>query len=376
MNIGEYIDLNHLEQHIEDGMISRRFHPKWPLAILNYTQCAMGHTHGDETLRRCRGLIYDTQTMEIVARPMEAFFNVNDERYPETDIDQIMRLRGTYGVVLEITEKMDGSMGIIYQYENNPPEVATRGSFTSSQALWATEFLQRSNYVKPKLFTPIVEIIYPGNQIVVDYGSRTALVLVALIETETGEELTQRAQEFRLPEAPLEAVKLYYKSPAQCALENDHNREGYVFKLFLPSERTPWRFKAKFKEYKLVHRAIFGMNDRDVWESLKNGGTFDFTTFYQAGPGFNAWLDGQINYFVREYRKRRSLVEYLTWLTGTEMRGYSHKQAAEFYKERAGPLLLSACFAAHDGKDYKAAIWKTLRPKKAVGYKFIPEGTE
>ena len=380
MKIYDYLNMSSLFYALNGGLVTQRNHPRWPLAILNYTTKAMGKTHDNDTLRKCRGLIYDVETFEIVARPIQAFFNVNDERYPETSIERLQTLFHSavshHDVCLEITEKMDGSMGIIYQYKDNPPEVATRGSFTSEQAVWATLFVQSYDYVKPPLYTPIVEIIYPGNQIVVDYGDRKALVLIAMIETETGAELTHRAQPFRLPPAPLTVVPLYNKSPAQCALENFRNREGYVFKFFVHDKTIPLRFKAKFEDYRLAHRAMFGMNTRDVWELMK-AGTLDWSVFDSATDGFKKWLRDQVTTLQDEFEHCKQLVEMLVddvQHVGID-RDTTRKEVAEFLKSRAGNLF-SACFACYDGKDYQAAIWKTLRPARAVSYKEVKPEVE
>jgi hypothetical protein len=43
---------------------------------------------------------------------------------------------------------------------------------------------------------------------------------------------------------------------------------------------------------------------------------------------------------------------------------WTRKSSAEFFKAKAGDVI-GACFAALDGKDYEAVIWKTLRPVRA-----------
>ena len=391
--LDEHVDLMDMEVMIREGLISRRLHPKWPLAILNYTQLAMGKTQDNETLRRCRGLIYDHETMQVVARPMEAFFNVgtNHEASIQTLTDMARGARGGYpGAVMEITEKMDGSMGIIYQYKGNPPEVATRGSFTSEQAWWATAYLQRFKYATPKGYTPIVEIIYPGNQIVVDYCGEESLTLLALIDRDNGDEYDYEAMKRVATDCgmvphkfcdaeqashyPMQLVRLYSRTPAQCAAENIRNREGYVFKFFVPGYPIPRRFKVKFEDYRLAHRAMFGMNNRDVWELLKDGKPIDLALFETTTPDFKGWLQDQINYFTREFAERNTrvlaLVGEIRRREDTTTESWTRKGAAEFLRAQAGELF-SACFACYDGKDYQAAIWKTLRPARATTYKTL-----
>jgi len=43
--------------------------------------------------------------------------------------------------------------------------------------------------------------------------------------------------------------------------------------------KEPTRIKIKFEDYKLAHKAMFGMNDRDIWEQLKDGEEIDLELF-------------------------------------------------------------------------------------------------
>jgi RNA ligase len=87
---------------------------------------------------------------------------------------------------VRVFDKMDGSLGILYPTSQGMA-VATRGSFTSEQALKATEILHekypewaqitydwfRSNFDANWYevnYTDLVEIVYPENRIVVDYA--------------------------------------------------------------------------------------------------------------------------------------------------------------------------------------------------------------
>jgi len=117
-----------------------------------------------------RGLVIDAKTGEVVARPFDKFWNYGEVQ-PSGDI-------------VEITEKVDGSLGIGF-YHGGQWQICTRGSFESEQAVWATKFL-RENYdlcgVQTEI-TLLFEIIYPDNRIVVDYGDREDLVLLGIRNT-------------------------------------------------------------------------------------------------------------------------------------------------------------------------------------------------
>jgi len=383
MKIHDYIDMDELNRALERGLVSSRPHPRWPLSILNYTSAAMTKTHDNPTLRRCRGLIFDHVTREVVVRPMEAFFNINDTRYPETMLENMPRLQDAN---LEITEKRDGSLGVVYQYQNNPPEVATRGSFTSDQAKWATEYFQAHNEMACfRGVTPLVEIIYPENQIVVDYKDEQSLTLLTLIDNETGSEMTHGGLEVVAVAMGIPVVKLWNKSVAQCAAENEKNREGYVAK-FISRSGQVQRFKIKFEDYKLCHRAMFGMNNRDVWESLKDGKQIDLTSIAKVAPqGLVDWLMGEIAQFTVNFEYIKSTVIDLHGMAhrGVMNEDWKRKDVAAFFNRQCVSIhpsvdggrtipLAPVLFAAFDGKDYTKVIWKLLRPARAEGYRTAP----
>jgi RNA ligase len=385
MLLKDYVNLEDLDRAVKDGTVSCRPHSRWPLDIYNYTSEAMTKTHDDVTLRRCRGLIVDRETGEIVARPMEAFFNINDTRYPETMLDNLPL--NPLKTKIEITEKMDGSMGVIFQYKDNPPEVATRGSFDSEQAKWATAFLQALPYFQmPRYQTLLVEIIMSGNQIVVDYGKRESLVLFAVIYKETGEELTYEEMAFDNGRYfGLELVPLFTKTVAQCAEENDKNREGYVAK-FVSQQRgvsgPPLRIKIKFENYKLSHRAMFGMTNRDVWETLSQDKTIDVASLTPfTPPAFIDWLTGKIAYYTLMFKYIEQESIKLARIAGS--RGdWNRKAVAEFFKQQVLTqhpaestemiFLAPVLFSMYDFKDYAKVIWKMLRPSRA---EFFSQGT-
>jgi RNA ligase len=113
-----------------------------------------------------RGLVMNTSG-EIVARPFDKFWNYGEVQ--------------PTGEVIEITEKVDGSLAVIFHH-NGQWHVCTRGSFVSEQAIWAEKFLHENYDLRGVQTnnTLLCEIIYPDNQIVIDYGDREDLVLLGI----------------------------------------------------------------------------------------------------------------------------------------------------------------------------------------------------
>jgi putative RNA ligase len=160
------------------GYISVQQHPTAPLWIYNYTAKAQYDNMWNPATLTCRGLITD-DAGTIVARPFTKFFNLEQlECLPHEPF--------------EVYEKLDGSLGILYWLEDEPA-IATRGSFESRQVQVAIQLLRNYDLSALEREVPyLFEIIYPENRIVVDYGDRRELVLLARIDTPTGREYPVR----------------------------------------------------------------------------------------------------------------------------------------------------------------------------------------
>lgn len=142
------IDWNVIHEYRERGLLFLNKHPKYDLFILNYSPKVQFSGAWDSITRICRGLIVDKEGF-IKARPFEKFFNIEENKHIATK-------------EFEIYEKMDGSLGILFYYDiKDEWIIATRGSFSSDQAIEATKLLKKYNleYLN-KEFTYLFEIIY------------------------------------------------------------------------------------------------------------------------------------------------------------------------------------------------------------------------
>lgn len=233
---------------------------KGNLRIFNYTPHAQFEARWNFFEQISRGLILDAITGEVVARPFDKFFNWGEgERYSDAPIDTV-------------TEKLDGSLGILYR-DNGCYHIATRGSFESEQALWATEYLNKSYDLKglPDGLTLLFEIIYPDNRVVVDYQGKEDLVLLAARNRITGEYIPffdhlknlaevykfslPKTYQFNVPEQIVEAAQSL-----------NINSEGWVVE-FLDGQR----FKFKGEEYRKLHKLISGLSFKNTLECVANG---------------------------------------------------------------------------------------------------------
>jgi RNA ligase len=263
---------------------------------------------------------------------------------------------------------MDGSLGILYCYQGKW-SVATRGSFASEQADWATNWLNINQpyFVWPEGFTPLVEIIFPENQIVVKYDW-SGLILLAGVNIETGEEMTREVLEQLAKRNNFRLVDEFDKSIDACVSEDIENEEGYVVAWHRPGT-WPLRVKVKMETYCRLHRLLTQTNPVTVWEMLRDG--LDLTTVTTDVPAdFVAWIDSVESSLRKSYKEIEdaaltAMIEYQGEkdIASPEQRKQFALYAVE--KHSVTPIL----FAMLDGKSYFGIIWKMIKPKATDTFK-------
>lgn len=328
------LDWDKVNQQIQDGYISKQSHPTEPLTIYNYTQKAQYDWHWTPETMACRGLII-ADDGEIAARPFPKFFSIEqrgDEPLPSEPF--------------KVYEKVDGSLGILYSTKDGWA-IATRGSFISEQAQWATRHLQ-DKYIGVKFnpnYTYLFEIIYPGNQIVVNYGDFADLVMLAVIRKNDGMDMP-------LEDLGFPVVRLYdgVKDFAELAQYEEPNKEGFVIRF-----ESGLRVKAKFAEYKRLHRLLTGLSARGIWEALQHPEGLQLI-LDKVPDEFYAWVRATENQIKQAYSdiRERCLFDFSNFLdTG------DRKTTALYFKTCPYPAIL---FKMLDGQSYEKMIWKLIYP--------------
>ena len=243
--IGLKPNLAEIKDLVTQGLVRVSYHPEDPeLAIYTYTPKAQYMQEWTPQLLMCRGLIFRGE--ELIARPFPKFFNVQElESIP----------RGPW----RVAEKYDGSLGILYEFAPGDYRIATKGSFDSKQARWATEWWKKHGRNTPTLkgFTTLFEIIYPENRIVVDYGDRKTLMILAILENETGVTHWQKSSRHGISEP--EAI-------SRIISEERENHEGYVL-----TNEDGYRIKIKHAEYVRLHAIISDLSTYKIWEYVRTG---------------------------------------------------------------------------------------------------------
>lgn len=351
------VDQDELGEAIDDGLVSHR--PSGDgQTIFNYTDKAQ-RTSGAwdiDAVRKCRGLIVDDDTEQIVARPWEKFFNYGD---PQAKLgERAMDLR------VEVTDKLDGSLGILHRAPDGSPRVATRGSFHSEQAEWATNWL-RNRY--PQIgwdyrLTPLVEIIYPENRIVCDYKGFAGLRLLGFVSIEWGNYFGPLWHWITGVDNHLNPTQVFPYATLREALEAPPRKGAEGLCVRFPGNTI---VKIKQSDYVELHRIVTGLNGRSVWQRMYDGGTLD-ELLDEIPDELHDWTRTVWNHLLGQYDDLYSQIDSAYWWIH---RGDDHTQLRrdEFAKAVKAdfPDLAPFLFMRYDKSFTKldAAIMKHIRPQ-------------
>ena len=386
--------LTTLEKYYNDGLLHKQTHPTLDLTIWNYSPKVQYERLWDDITIQCRGLVTNSKG-EIIARPFKKFFNY-EEHKPEDIPNEHF----------EVYEKMDGSLGILFYYEyelsderryniwfnsnyetgmerffdpNNLPDfdnpyyeptpkikgewiMATRGSFTSPQAIKGGELLKKYKYkYLPTDYTYLFEIIYPENRIVVDYGTEEKLVLLGSIQTNTGREYNVHSEHYE--DLGFELVMKYKTWGEGYDLlkeEISNDREGYVIRF-----KNGFRMKIKGEEYKRLHKILTGISSRDIWGLLKDHKSFD-DIIKNVPDEFYGWVDKTAEDLIKQYEniEKKSLTDFARITKSCNI-----DDRKSFALEAVKCENSSILFSMLNKKDYRDMIWKIVYPTYSKPFK-------
>lgn len=259
--IDDIMDRGALERLVEEHYITQVLSPDACLVLYNYTAKATYDRVWTPETRACRGLIAEVNTGAVVARPFEKFSNVDEAGFPESALAALLARPGP----VEITDKLDGSMVAVWHYAGGW-HCSTRGSFTSTQAQAAQEWLLANadlTCAQPD-YTYIGEWCAPDNRVVLKYD-RPELCLIGARMAQGYDapyyEVAYWAHVLGLPAVP---------ALTDCDLETLVSRrplttgvEGWV-------ARWPdgFRVKIKTEDYLRLHRLISGFSAARVREAM------------------------------------------------------------------------------------------------------------
>jgi hypothetical protein len=338
-------DIEILNQYVTDGWVERNDHPSFPISIYNYSRKTQYEGKWDDITLKTRGLILDREG-NVIAKSFDKFFN-----YEELTMKDIPE-EG-----FEVFEKLDGSLGILFWYQGKWI-LASKGSFTSDQAIKGRQILNEKYNVEvlPKGYTTVVEIIYPENRIVCDYGYDELLVVLSMVSNASGKELDYESMMSFNDVSGIPVVKKYdgIKNYDELKSSIGSDREGYVIKF-----KNGFRMKIKGEEYVRLHRILTGFSNVSVWEYLKE--KKDFQELLNKVPDeFDLWVKETAKDLTIRYENIKK--EYI-WIYEHIMRVENAKDRKVFAEHSQRYSHPSILFKMLDEKDYSDYIWKIIRPE-------------
>jgi RNA ligase len=150
--------------------------------VINYN-VMMADTFDCDIRRECRGIIFDTESGEILRRPYHKFFNVNEREETQDNVVDLSRPHA-------ILEKLDGSMiapfvvndQLIWGTKMGATEVAEP---VEDFVLLHENYSQFARFLIRRGYTPIFEWCSRKQRIVLDY-KEDQLILTAIRDLTTG----------------------------------------------------------------------------------------------------------------------------------------------------------------------------------------------
>ena len=333
----EHIDL--LNEMVEKGYINVQTHPTLPLKVYKYSLSAQFEKVWNGATSKCRGLVLDND-FNVIGNCIEKFFNI--EELPLLGIE-------LPNLPFQVFDKVDGSCIEVFLYKGQLV-VCTLGSFESDQAKIATRLLydiysdQLKNFIEG--YTYIFELVVPENRIVLNYGQDEKLVHIVTRSNDDDSECFffpgfENVQRFDMT---LDKLMEEKKRP------DFVNKEGFVLRF-----SNGFRVKVKYEEYFRLHKIMTGVNEKFVWEFLKEGKPIPLDG---VPDEFFQYVEGVKNDLLQQYMKIDMMATEVysnIYVFNQSRKDFAMKAIQSKYK--------SILFKMLEGKPYDQIIWDMIEPK-------------
>lgn len=344
LSLHDLWSLENLQQECERSGVRIVTSPSSPTTVmLHYTEETQFDKKWNNFNRMCRGLILDLANRKVLAYPFDKFFNLDE--MPETKYNVLEEL-GAF----EVTEKLDGSMLVLYRDPTTKElRLTTKGSFTSDHGVYATSIMPQSWQQLGdgilERYTFVFELISSKFPIVIDYrkkGYTEGLYLIGVRD---------RYQNIMLPHNQVEAFAIQFgvnlsKTYSFASLDEliDNVKgltvleEGYVL-------RYDDRFvKVKGQSYLAAHRFISHLSRKSILEALGLGTAKDLLTI--APEEYRADVEKEIELF----QKHKFTLVNILYEQFSKAPKDSRKEFALWVQQSVEPDLKGFMFTLLDNK--------------------------
>lgn len=246
-------------------------HRQGNLIGFKYTNETIYKQDWDIVTLNSRGIVFDLNTGNVVARPFRKFFNyqeyfdVNGNHSHLYDIlpkKWLPNLQGT----ARYMEKVDGSLGIVfYNPYTKKWQVKTGGSFDSEQAIWAQKWFDKNINTDYLLFgvTYLFEIISPEDIHPIHYDYE-GMVLLSGIPLRVQYELSISALTGLANKLGCRMAQVYefdnFLNAVEWAKKLPKTQEGLVITF-----ENGFKCKAKSDDWCQLAKMFEGLNKWNIW---------------------------------------------------------------------------------------------------------------
>lgn len=357
MKLADYLDVYKLEQHLTNNLVAARTHNTLPLTIYSYTrEVVWDISLWDDVLEKCRGLIVNNVTGDIVSRPFPKFFDLDTGPRPETLRDN---LPNSWPLV---QEKVNGSLGILYECKPGHIGIASKGSFHSDHAKWATDYYHahklHHNASWPRTHTVMFEMICQSVQQHLVHYDDDKLVLLAMIHNETGVEMAQWELEIWGKTNNIETVQQYPYTSWDEILATRPNAEGYVLS-WPKAGQPPLKIKIKQPDFVELHKLVHQATPKMIFDMVVAG-----DNVVEMAERLPDHVSGLILDWARKYYAEYDRIhKYIQEIMLDGLKNFLTRKEFAMYLQQPGTALYQhACFAILDEKDPSPTIWKLVEP--------------
>lgn len=375
----------------EKGRIAAHWYGK--LVGFKYTRETMYTSDWDEITLTSRGIVFDSETGEIVARPFDKFFNYGELIDSETgELTELAKKVIKYQKKIDIRkilksirfhtmEKVDGSLGIVFW---NPYlkhwQLKTGGSFDSDQAIWGQRWFDQ--HINKEILNPkktyLFEIVYNEDFHPIRYDFE-GLVLLAVIDNETGEEEHITGLRVYANTWGIKMAQIYefdtFAEARNIATKLPSNQEGYV----ITFPEHGFKVKVKSDEWCKLAKMFECLSEWNIWVAYDCEKDF-FHANVDKTKGYKP-IDDEVLYIPEEFPELREYAESvrkrLTELTevvvaearetmkAVEDQRSRYEYATEHYKSDVGAIMQAIKCISRNDKSFasvKRAVHKKLEP--------------
>lgn len=339
------------DKYVKMGLI--RSQTKDNLTVYQYTEITQFDRLWNTTTLVARGIVFDSDG-ELVQRCIPKFFNADEP-------DGIIALKLNFSDMVKINkksifkitvqEKVDGSLIKVTFDDKHGLVVTSKASFETDQAKWAKEIIEEEGYIFEPGYTYHFELIHPDNQIVLNYGDRRELILLAVVINDSGNEIDIYDNNMFNVDTDKPNFKLVNRLENSViedvnGLNGDDLKEGIVIKY-----GNILRLKMKTDEYVRIHRIVTNLTTKRVWEALSEGIKIERQNIPEE---FFKWLTDTENKLFNDYQKLSDGIDNAI----KETQDYTNKELG-----LSNNQFKSYIFAHRNNIDIKPMIWKAIKPE-------------